>query len=578
TKSYVDSTVIPDTDTTCDGSTCNVTNTGTLNGYSASEPNTGSTIAARDSAGDITARLFRPEYTTLNTGTSIAYFWTSRATGSQDNYLRPTTRAAVLSQLEADGINAATADNASNAGALDGIDSLSFLRSDANDSFSGMLTASAGNRQSGIYGTYSSTKIDHVWSMGTSYKIASDGSTFGNLYGLAYCHTNNANCTSGLGHQLEFVNNGTVGTAIGFSGGIWTSGSITGTQFIDQNNTSYYIDPGNSGTAGNFNGNINALGLYDSSAGDWGITGCDVNGGSIEDLCFIEPEQDNKIWGYIDDDVGLKMTGAPGIYASGNLGVGVLSTDAARYGSGGTTVEVYESSDSEIAQLLVQGNSQGTGYIYVGQSDTHGGGITYNGDDNPGMPQSTDNISIFRRTSGTDIEVLSWVHNSSIAEFRGNIDMNSNDITGVDKVYANSVDPVYNINGEKFATYMAGMTGLKEETTGTLKLEEKEIGKYQKVIDFNELEKGSDLWLFWQTTDFGNDWSNFVALLTPNFNGNVWYEKDFENKTITILANKEGEVSYRFTAPRFDYDKPEHGNSPDNIPESIEGLIIPFVK
>ncbi|HKK54446.1 MAG TPA: hypothetical protein VJ926_02925, partial [Patescibacteria group bacterium] len=43
TKSYVDSSVIGDT--TCDGSTCNVTNTGTLDGFSATSASTPSTIA-----------------------------------------------------------------------------------------------------------------------------------------------------------------------------------------------------------------------------------------------------------------------------------------------------------------------------------------------------------------------------------------------------------------------------------------------------------------------------------------------------------------------------------------------------
>jgi hypothetical protein len=113
------------------------------------------------------------------------------------------------------------------AGTLDGIDSGSFLRSDTNDSFTGKLTASATNRQSGIYGTYDSTKIDHIWSMGTAYDIASDGSTFGNLYGLAYKHTNNpTGGTMAGGHQMVWTNNGTPRSAMGY-GGFWTSQSIS---------------------------------------------------------------------------------------------------------------------------------------------------------------------------------------------------------------------------------------------------------------------------------------------------------------------------------------------------------------
>jgi hypothetical protein len=114
-----------------------------------------------------------------------------------------------------------------NADLLDNKSSGSFLRSDADDSFSGELVSTT--RDEGIFGLYVSTLTDHVWSMGAGYKISATGADFGNLYGMAYCHTNNANCKAGLGHQIEFVSNGTVGAAIGFAGGIWTSGGITGT-------------------------------------------------------------------------------------------------------------------------------------------------------------------------------------------------------------------------------------------------------------------------------------------------------------------------------------------------------------
>ncbi|MDQ7987292.1 tail fiber protein [Pseudomonas sp. G34] len=87
----------------------------------------------------------------------------------------------------------------------------------------------AGSRDSGLYGNYNPALIDHVWSMGNAYRIADDGSTFGNLYGLAYKHTTN---TSGgamaFGHQLVLCSNGTPCAAIGFAGNFWTSGTYIG--------------------------------------------------------------------------------------------------------------------------------------------------------------------------------------------------------------------------------------------------------------------------------------------------------------------------------------------------------------
>jgi hypothetical protein len=83
------------------------------------------------------------------------------------------------------------------------------------------------HRSVGMYGIYDSTKIGHVWSIGTAYKIPDNGSDFGNLYGIAYKHTNNrVGGTMAGGHQIVFANNGLPGTAIGLAGGIWTNGSI----------------------------------------------------------------------------------------------------------------------------------------------------------------------------------------------------------------------------------------------------------------------------------------------------------------------------------------------------------------
>ncbi len=145
---------------------------------------------------------------------------------------------------------------------------------------------------------------------------------------------------------------------------------------------------------------------------------------------------------------------------------------------------------------------------------------------------------------------------------------------GAGKITAGTYDPIYSISGEKYATYGAGMTGEKEETTGVLQLQPAANGTaadgtaangtWKAVIDFGNLKKGSDLWLFSQVTDFGQGLSNLSVLLTPAFDGNAWYEKDAVNDRLTVyavpgssassLASAPGslEVSYRLTAPRFD--------------------------
>jgi hypothetical protein len=114
---------------------------------------------------------------------------------------------------------------------VDGYQATSLLKSDENDAFTGTLTMGtqkalvANNYGRGVYGIYSSTRYQHVWSMGTAYNIADNGSDTGNLYGLAYTHTNvGGQSKPGLSHQLLVMTNGVTKTAIG--SGIWTSGSV----------------------------------------------------------------------------------------------------------------------------------------------------------------------------------------------------------------------------------------------------------------------------------------------------------------------------------------------------------------
>ena len=129
---------------------------------------------------------------------------------------------------------------------LDGIDSSEFLRSNVADTFTGTITMGtqkalvANNYGRGVYGLYSASRYQHVWSMGTAYNLSDDGTSSGNLYGLAFTHTNvGGQSKSGLAHQLLIMDNGVTKSAIGR--GIWTDGTITTTSHGDSSkwNTAY---------------------------------------------------------------------------------------------------------------------------------------------------------------------------------------------------------------------------------------------------------------------------------------------------------------------------------------------------
>lgn len=98
----------------------------------------------------------------------------------------------------------------------------------------GKLTPySTSTRRSGVYGVYDAAKIGHIWSMGTGYMIADDGSNFGNLYGFAYKHiTNTTGGTMANGHQAVWCENGAPRVALGTNFWVANAASIGGNMSV----------------------------------------------------------------------------------------------------------------------------------------------------------------------------------------------------------------------------------------------------------------------------------------------------------------------------------------------------------
>jgi len=133
------------------------------------------------------------------------------------------------------------------------------------------------------------------------------------------------------------------------------------------------------------------------------------------------------------------------------------------------------------------------------------------------------------------------------------------------KLNVNTIDPIYTIDGERYATYVASMLGVKEEVTGVINVDG------ETTIDFRNQEKGSDLWLFAKVTNLEDNLDKMAVILTPSFEGDVWYEKNLGTLELTIHTRGSGEVSYRFTAPRFDWENWSNTLGPGEP----EGLVVP---
>ena len=152
---------------------------------------------------------------------------------------------------------------------------------------------------------------------------------------------------------------------------------------------------------------------------------------------------------------------------------------------------------------------------------------------------------------------------------------------GSGKITVGTVDPAYTINGDKFATYGAEMTGVKGETTDVVDFSGTNFAAgetYSYALDLAGAENGSDLWLFKETTQIvKNNLNGLVVMLTPSFDGDAWYVKDAAKGTVTVFAKPSEsvaslEVSYRLTAPRPDFGPIHYGNI--GASDAPAGIII----
>ena len=227
------------------------------------------------------------------------------------------------------------ASTATDSNLLDGLDSGSFLRSDANDTFTGTITMGtqhalvANNYGRGVYGTYSATRYQHVWGMGTAYNLADDGTGTGNLYGISWTHSNiGGESIAGLGHQMLIMSNGDTRSAIG--DGIWTKYNI-------------YADGGNSTNWNTAFGWGNHAGLY------LGATAKAADSELLDGLNSTAYMRDNG-W---NSNPGQDADTQPGMSSDFSYGNNAPHTgDLIRFGSGSYSLQLssaYNASEGALS-------------------------------------------------------------------------------------------------------------------------------------------------------------------------------------------------------------------------------------
>jgi hypothetical protein len=154
------------------------------------------------------------------------------------------------------------------------------------------------------------------------------------------------------------------------------------------------------------------------------------------------------------------------------------------------------------------------------------------------------------------------------ASASNNINLQSGTITGVSKITVAAIDPLYEIDGKKYATYGSSIAGgVNEEFVGRGKLEQTASGAWQMVIDFGDVAAGSDLWVWRNAVDFSPD--NVEVLATPISNP-VPLAYDILGNKIVFTGTAETEFSYRLIGKRIDWKEwPTYAKNQNETPSII---------
>ena len=121
----------------------------------------------------------------------------------------------------------------------------------------------------GITGTYDAARLQTVFAMGSAYRMAADGLSTSNMYGIAWSHPN-AGSLGGANnlndHGILIINNGSFRAAIS-SRAVFTN-DVRGTLFYDYNDTNFYTDPASTSVINN--AQITTLGVGTPASGTTG--------------------------------------------------------------------------------------------------------------------------------------------------------------------------------------------------------------------------------------------------------------------------------------------------------------------
>src|SRR3990167_10714203 len=297
----------------------------------------------------------------------------------------------------------------------------------------------------------------------------------------------------------------TSGNKLAVNGAIYSSSSITagtqlcigascqsswpGSQWAASGNNIYNTNSGNVGIGTTGPGDL--LHIYKSSGSGGGIklTNTATAAESTADILFsvgahgdravikgIEEQNYNSLGALsfwtVNPTSG--MAERVRIDSNGNVGIGDITPDGLLDIEGSFDYNnglKVQSSGTGGSGIMLKNTSMGGKEFYIfstGSANGEGAGKLAFLDAAVGTRMLIDgngNVGIGTTSPSVKLDV------NGSARISGNLDMNGNNISGVNKLTVTTIDPEYTFDGKKYATYVASFAGgVKEETTGKIKL------------------------------------------------------------------------------------------------------------
>jgi len=146
-----------------------------------------------------------------------------------------------------------------------------------------------------------------------------------------------------------------------------------------------------------------------------------------------------------------------------------------------------------------------------------------------------------------------------------NINWGGYDITNLDKLYANEVDPIIQINGKQYRTWACETIGLRTDVVGQARLEN---GIWQ--VELAQMPEGSDLWLFYHAVAE----STIIPFVTAQDEAYLIARVDGSLFTVKALSgDMNARFSYRLSGKRVDKvfaSEQEQNRNPDRAETYVD--------